>query len=1258
MLSPRMRRGAAPRSEAGGRDELLRIIRQVRNRWRLRLLVRGAAIVLGAGLLAVLITVYGLERFRFDPAAIIAARVIAYLTLVGLAIRFLVLPLRRKVSDANVALYVEEHEPSLQASVLTAVELEGGMPRRQTERSEALTRRVVELALARTRAVEGGRRIERRALGQNGIALGGALAAGLLVLMLGPSYVRHGARSIFVPWSTAAAASPYAVDVEPGHITIARGADQQFGARLRGFTSERVELVFRRGEGESWERVEMMTEVDTGAYLFRLFDIEQPVEYYVESNGVRSDMFRVEVADLPFVQRVDLEYRFPAYTGLSPQVIEETGDIAAIKGTRVLVKATPTMAVSGGRIAIEGLEPIAMTLAEDGSLSGTIEVAAPGYYKIELAGADGVYRPASVDYIIDVLQDQPPTIRFTQPGRDTRVTSVDEVFTEIRAEDDYGIRSAELVYSVNGGPEKTIPLLGGGGRSLKELTAGHTFFLEEFALQPGDVVSYYARVHDNDRVSGSRTAATDIYFLDIRPFGQTYRQQQGGGGGGGGGGGQNEDPSVLSQQQRDIVAATFKMVRDRAQYDEKEYAENLTTLALAQGRLRERVRELAQRMRERGVTSMDTTFAMIADLLPKAAEEMEAAEGELGKRRAQEALAPEQRALQLLQRAEAAYREVMVQFGQQGGGGGGGGQQQQRPEDLADLFELEVDRLRNQYESVQRGEQEQQSQQVDELMERLRQLAARQQQENERARERANQLRQQTGGAAGGGGGSQRELAEQTEEAARQLERLARERQSQELADAARRLQQSAEAMRRSAAAGGNRSAAEAAAALERLEDARRLMDRERTQRVQSGADDALRRIQQLQQQQREIAEVVQRLGQGSGAERSEQAREIMEQKDELTRGVQDVQQQLDRMARESQREQPAASRSLREGASSIRENQVAEKIQYGKDLINRRASPAQLQNLEESITQNLEELRGHVAEATQNTGPTQEQRLEGTLDRTRDLVQGLESLEERMDERAQQGRRGRDERRLGEGQDTLGRTGQGGQEGQGQQGQQGEGQQGQAQGQEGQQGQQGQGQGQQGQEGQGQGEGQGQQGQGQQGQGGGQGEGQEGQQRGQGQGQGGRLDGEQRSGQAGGGRGNQSGGSDRVGPGGAPYGGGRYSPEEIRQYTNEYGQRRREAEAIRRDLRREGQDVADLDRLIERMRQLENAETFGDPEAARRLQSAVVEGLKTYEYTLRRQLEGPDRERLFLGGNDDVPTGFRQLVEEYYRSLSNRPPQ
>ena len=72
-----------------------------------------------------------------------------------------------------------------------------------------------------------------------------------------------------------------------------------------------------------------------------LFDIAAPVDYYVEAEGVRSKRFTLTVVDVPYVERMEMEYRFPAYTGLEPQKIDDGGDIAALRGTEVRLTCVP-----------------------------------------------------------------------------------------------------------------------------------------------------------------------------------------------------------------------------------------------------------------------------------------------------------------------------------------------------------------------------------------------------------------------------------------------------------------------------------------------------------------------------------------------------------------------------------------------------------------------------------------------------------------------------------------------------------------------------------------------------------------------------------------------------------------------------------------------------------------------------------------------------------------------------------------------------
>ena len=90
----------------GHREELGQVIRQIRNRWRLKLALRGVVVVVAGSLMALLLSASGLEAFKFSAAAIVAFRVIVAVVFATLAALWLWRPLKRQVSDAQVALYL------------------------------------------------------------------------------------------------------------------------------------------------------------------------------------------------------------------------------------------------------------------------------------------------------------------------------------------------------------------------------------------------------------------------------------------------------------------------------------------------------------------------------------------------------------------------------------------------------------------------------------------------------------------------------------------------------------------------------------------------------------------------------------------------------------------------------------------------------------------------------------------------------------------------------------------------------------------------------------------------------------------------------------------------------------------------------------------------------------------------------------------------------------------------------------------------
>jgi len=762
---------------------------------------------------------------------------------------------------------------------------------------------------------------------------------------------------------------------------------------------------------------------------------------------------------------------------------------------------------------------------------------------VALATEAGALVEASPEYVIDVLDDRPPSVRITQPGRDAPASPIEEVDLDVRADDDYGVGEVRVVYSVNGRAPDTVPLFRASGAPLRTVATGYTFFLEEWKVEPGDLVSYYAVARDGRK--GGPEVASDIYFLNIRPFERVYRQAEQQGGPSQGGGGQTQE-AQLSELERQIIAATFNLVRRKATYGRQEFSENVVSVALAQGRLQEQVETLVARMASRGLTESDPGARDVSAILPRATEAMRRARQALDREALDDALPLEQIALRHLQQAEETYERYVTEQSRNAAGAGGGAQPQ--ADDLADLFELELDKLKNQYETVQRGARQRSDQQVDEVLERLRELARRQEQETERQRRRAQ------AGQRGGGGAAQRALAEQAEEAARQLRRLSRETGDPSLDETARRLEDAARAMRQSAAGSPGAGGAESARALDRLNEARRRLETARARRALRDAEAARERAADLVRQQRAVEDAVRRLP-PDGAGRTEGVQRLRERKDRMTAEAQEMERSLDRAAQGTRADQPGAAQELAGAADHIRESKLKEKLQYSRGTIETYDAETAM-TLELSIEGDLQALKERLDRAVEAAAaPPAKDPLKEALEDTRDLLRSMEAMDRRL---RQPGDPAAEARGTPSRDGTPGDNPPAGARAQ-----------------------------------------------------------------------------------------------DALSGNGPPRNVRRPSADEIRQFQREMRRRSEEVRDLRRKLGEAGRDGEELDGVLRAMRRLQVGSIYDNPAQVARLQEDVLLGLKGLEFGLRRAVEGGGGRAAVFTGSDDVPDGYRALVEEYYRALA-----
>ena len=134
----------------------------------------------------------------------------------------------------------------------------------------------------------------------------------------------------------------------------------------------------------------------------------------------------------------------------------------------------------------------------------------------------------------------------------------------------------------------------------------------------------------------------------------------------------------------------------------------------------------------------------------------------------------------------------------------------------------------------------------------------------------------------------------------------------------------------------------------------------------------------------------------------------------------------------------------------------------------------------------------------------------------------------------------------------------------------------------------------------------------------------------------------------------NTAGGS-TYGSGDRRYSNGLFTPGDVRQFRGEVRQYTGQVEQLRRALQGQRIDPRELDEVLKGLRRLDDDRVYQDAAELTRLQSQVADGMKRFEYGLRRRVEG-DANQVLLSGSDEVPEQFRKLVEQYYRSLSKAP--
>lgn len=969
--------------------DLDRFLHAIRRRWLTIAALRAAALALLAGSLVLAAAALAERLLQPPDTALLALAALAVALVFGVALA-LAWRLRHRPDAARVARFVEERCPELNDAIVTAVEIQ-----RSAGPTDSFAPLVVASAVARLAALDPARVIDPRELRVAAWRAGAAALGFAIAALVAWPFAEKAAQVAYVRLFP----SSISVHVRSGDMRIPAGRPVTIAASVAGRhgTLARIAPVVTLETAQGQSATLAMTAA-AGGYELHIAALERSFKYKVTAGPAQSRDYAVTALFPARVQRIEVHYDYPAFTGLQPRQERDGGDVYAPAGTRVRLVVHTDKSVASGRLAFaEGKPAVALAKANDRTLESSLTIQGEAAYRVALVDADGLGSDG-IEYFIRVMDDRPPDVHILRPSGDQQITPLEEVPIEARADDDYGIASFEMVYSVAGGAERVVPFSSLGGTSIARV-GSRMLAAEDLKVKPGDVIAYYARATDVARAKRSTMARSEIFFLEVKPFNEEYSLAQ-----------SQAMASATGSQiegliaaQKEIISATWNLERRSGA---GRSAADIKDIADAQAELKARAEQAAganrQRRRLGGVPFLQIGLApgggqpsAAGDPVRDAVEAMARALQQLQSQKTAGAIPHEMAALNALLQAQAEVRKRQISQQQNSSGGNGGNRQSQ---DLSNLFDRELKRQqKTNYESKAQVETTPDAQKSDSALDKIRDLARRQEELSRQQRDLASgglteeekrQLEKLTR--------EQEELRRQAEQAARELGREgatgAKGAAGAKGAEGARGAQQDVnralEQMREAAAQAQQEDAAGAAA---KGEEAARQLRRAESQ-MQNGTPDARRRaLGDLQLESQQVAEAQQRIAseaarldrEGGGA--TDARRRLAGEKEQLADRVDALQQAAQRLGAEAAGDLASQkiSERMRAGAQGLRESK------------GNRTAPA-----EQQIADALDKVARKIGGADAGGARGQEaQQLAGQLDDVREARERLARLEKQIAE-------------------------------------------------------------------------------------------------------------------------------------------------------------------------------------------------------------------------------------------------------------------
>jgi hypothetical protein len=812
--------------------------------------------------------------------------------------------------------------------------------------------------------------------------------------------------------------------VEPGDVDVERGSDLfvtlRYDPQRVAETRFDAHLVVDRSDAR--DMLAMSRALGDSIFGAAVRRVEESFTYRVEAGGRSSPTYRATVFEYPALMRCDASIEPPSYARQPEKRIEDTRRVTVPEETKLTWICTLNKRVDVAELVDE--DDNATPLVPDSESAmvyrATFVMKQSNKWAVRLIDRDGRNAKIEEQLSARVLQNKPSAIQMARPA-DQRVSPLQELDLAAIMTDDYGLRRGGLTYSLSGQEVREVVLLDAtdfSSMTLKQQVA-HSLALEDLKAQSDQLLSYFFWMEDLDREGNPRRTDGDMFFAEVRPFEELFRQgddaagqQQGQQSQGSQTAGMAEE---LGELQKKILTGTWNTIRDFANPSAEERRAAINTLIESQQQARSQTDALSQSIQSEDSKTM---LNQVQQSMDDAMDSLRRALDDLSTDSLRQAMQQERSAYEGLLKLRSREFEISQSQQSQASSRSQSAGQRSRQQQIEQL-KLDNDQNRYETESKPESTDEAEQREMRQVMSRLDELARRQQDLNDQLREldlalqeaktetEKKEIEEQLKRLRD----SQQELLQDTDEV---LDRMNRESNQQSMQDSREQMEQAREQLQQSSQAIEQQQPSSALAsgsrAQQMMEETRESLRQQSASGLQQDlrelldqADALERRQQQLQERMpgRPMAdETTPSRGQGEAQPRKNSVlrpESDPDPEDSLAKdwqaqrkALEDLLENVKETVTESESSEPVLAEELYDTYREAQRERVGERLEQTSQLLERGLDePARA--LADQAGQGIRRLREQLEQSSESVLGSEQQSLNRAL---RELDRARESLQ------------------------------------------------------------------------------------------------------------------------------------------------------------------------------------------------------------------------------------------------------------------------